>query len=130
MAVPVLTSLDIKPGALVFCHSVGFVGRAIRIAQWINGKLRPSRWKAKGCPYNHVAMIDRPSADGKDWLVIQAEAHGVTNDKFLSSIAPGGHYEIIPLPAGIDAMRALQFARSQVSSRYGVLTIVNIIFNI
>ena len=102
----------IEPGDLVFCHSSGMIGRGIRIAQWIAGDR---------CVYNHVAIVDR-QAPGGDWYVIQAEAAGVTDDKLLSTITPGGYHEIVPPPEHVNPDDILDFARAQVGDPYGFLT--------
>lgn len=69
------------------------------------------------------------------WTVIQAEAHGVTGTRedgtaFLSrrldDVAPGGWYRLLRLPPGTDRARVLEFARGEVGSHYGVLTIASI----
>jgi hypothetical protein len=101
---------------LVFCHSKGIVGRAIRLAERI-------RWRG-GDAYNHVAILAEP-VGSNDWRVIQAEARGVTDTGLLSTIAPGGSYTIVPLPAGVSHLKVVDFARAQVGRRYGVLTIVS-----
>ena len=103
------------PGDLVFAHSKGLIARAIRFAErHDNGK--DAKW-------NHVAVLDR--IEGGEWLIIQAEAKGVTNHHTLLSIAPGGVYQIVPLPADVDRDKFLEFARSQVGKKYGFLTIVS-----
>lgn len=112
-----ITPAEASPGDLVFCHSKGFIGRAIRLAERL-------RWRG-GDAYNHVAVLSEPA--GFDWRIIQAEAHGVTSNGLLSTVAPGGSYEIIPLPAGISHDRVLAFARAQEGRRYGFLTIASIV---
>lgn len=109
-----------KPGDLVLCHSAGILGRAIRIAE---RRLQDSRY----AEWNHVAILDR-LVDG-DWYVIQAEAKGVTNDKKLTSVAPGGRFEIIPLPLKADRMKLLTFARAQVGDKYSWLSIFSAAFD-
>jgi len=110
-----------KPGDLVFAHSTGILGRIIRMGERIRFK--------EGSHWNHVAIVDRPLEDG-DFTIIQAEARGVTSDKRLSSIAPGGEFRIVRLPAGVSRSKVLQFAHAQVGSRYGFLTIFSIAIDI
>ena len=105
------------PGDLVFAHSSGIIGRAIRLAERV-------RWRG-GDAYNHVAVV--AEADGTDWRVIQAEARGVTSTGLLSTITPGGTHKVVQLPAGVDPARVLAFAHAQVGRRYGFLTIVSIV---
>jgi len=107
-------------GDLVFCHSSGIIGRAIRLGEWIRFR--------RGSFYNHVAMLYKQTPDG-DWLVIQAEAHGVTNTGLLSTIAPGGSYVVCANPAS-SVPRAGGFMAQQVGAKYGFLTIASLIVTI
>lgn len=109
-----------KAGDLVLCHSKGIIGRSIRWAQRNLENNGYSEW-------NHVAVLDRQV--GGEWYVIQAEAAGVTDNKPLSSVAPGGKYEVCPLPGEIDENLFLHFVRSQVGSKYGFLTILSCAFD-
>jgi len=110
-----------KPGDLVLCHSKGILGRAIRVAE---KRLQDSSYSE----WNHIAILDRLAEDG-DWIVIQAEAKGVTNDKKLSSVAPGGRYQVIPLPIQADRQKLLKFARAQVGDKYSWLSIFSAAFD-
>jgi hypothetical protein len=105
-----------EPGDVVLCHSEGIVGSAIRWAQ-------RREYSGAFSQYNHVAIIDRIE-DGVAYI-IQAEAAGVTNDKQLESVAPGGTYRVIPLPESVDKDKFLEFARSQVGALYGFTTILS-----
>jgi len=108
------------PGTLVFCHSKDFIGKVIRFGEAL-------RWK-RGAQFNHVAIIDRV-VDGVPY-VIQAEARGVTDIRRLDEVAPGGRYELVALPEGVDADQVLDFARKQVGSKYGFGTIAAIAIDI
>jgi len=111
-----------QEGDLVFCHSKGIIGSGIRWSQRHMQYSSYSRW-------NHVAVLDRIAYQDNDsepeWFVIQAEAAGVTNNHTLSSVAPGGTYEIISLPAHVDRDKFLEFVRSQVGAEYGYLSIAS-----
>lgn len=107
------------PGSLVFCHSTGLIGRAIRLGERLRFRT--------GAFYNHVAIIADTDADPH---VIQAEASGVTSNGTLSSVAPGGSYLIYPLPDGVDPAKVLRFARSQVGLSYGWLSILSLAIQI
>lgn len=72
--------------------------------------------------------IDR--VEGGVAYVIQAELRGVTSTRTLDEVAPGGSFELINPPPGVDAERFLFFLRSQVGVRYGVLTILAIALDI
>lgn len=97
-------------GSLVFCHSSGIIGKAIRLGEELRFR--------SGDFYNHVGIIDL------DGTVIQAEAHGVTAGAPLESIAPGGSYEIIKIP-DVNPIQVVEFARGEVGTEYGYLSIVS-----
>ena len=109
-----------QAGDLVFCHSKGIIGRAIRLGEWI-------RWRG-GSAHNHVAVLDTKQLDG--WTVIQAEARGVTAGSKLATIAPGGSYVIVQAPEGVDRDKVLAFARGQVGDCYGYVAIASVIVTI
>jgi len=104
-------------GDVVFAHSGGLMGKLIRLGEWL--KLRRGTW-------NHVAILDR-EVDG-EWYVIQAELKGVTNDGKLSDVAIGGNYEVLPCPC--NSSEVLRFARGEVGTEYGILTIIAIALDI
>ena len=102
-----------EPGDLVFFHGTSLVSRAIRWAEWV-------RWR-KGSKWNHVAVLDEVSETG--WTLVQAEGRGVTRGAPLSTC----QFQVVPLPEGVDRSDVLAFARAQVGSRYGFLTIFSIL---
>jgi hypothetical protein len=113
---PAVIPLDAaSSGDLVFMHSSGMIGRAIRLAEEI-------RWR-RGSSWNHVAILDQKTLTG--WTLIQADAPGVTRGGPLT-----GEYSIVQLPVGVDRARVLQFARAQVGRKYGFVTIVSILVSI
>lgn len=105
-----------QAGDIILCQSTGIIGRAIRWAQRHDDE---SPYNI----YNHVAILDS-YYDGR-WHVIQAEAKGVTNDKTLDSVAPGGSMKVLTLPRHVDREELLSFARSQVGAEYGFTTILS-----
>ena len=111
-----------KAGDLIFCHRKGLIPSLLRLAQSL-------RWKP-GSTWNHVACLDVPAISGNSWFVIQATSKGVNDLCLLSDIAPGGTYEIVQLPSGVDRDKFLAFVRSQVGAKYGFLTVASIAFNI
>lgn len=113
-------STTAQPGDLVFAHSTGVIGRAIRLAERL-------RWK-RASEWNHVAIVDR--IENEKVYIIQAEARGVTDTATLDTVAPGGHYEIVPPPAEVDRDRLLAFARGEVGTKYGYVTILAIAVSI
>ena len=104
-----------KPGDLVFCHSTGIVGRAIRLGERLRFR--------SGDFWNHVAIV---ATTGPDPLVIQAESRGVTSTAPLSTVAPGGSYEVVELPESCEAVSVLAFADAQVGQEYGFLSIAGL----
>lgn len=109
-----------QAGDLVLCHSKGIIGKAIRFAEKHDRDGKYSKW-------NHVAILDYQA--GSDWYIIQAEAKGVTNHRFLTGVAPGGEYEIIPLPSSVNREALLYFARTQVGKKYGYTSILSCALN-
>jgi len=107
-----------QPGDIVFAHSDGAMGRAIRFGERIRWGEKPSHW-------NHVAIVSRVDTTGV--YVIQAEPRGVTDDKRIESV---GEYVLFSPPIGTQADWILQFAEEQVGSRYGWGSIVSIFFDI
>ena len=104
-------------GDIVLAHGDGLISKTIRFAERIRGR--------GGDNWNHVAILDR-KIDGV-WYVLQAEAKGVTNDKTLASV---GSYAIVTLPHYINRLDVLEFARKQVGSKYGFVSILSCIVDI
>ena len=103
------------PGDIVFAHSNGIVGRAIRFAERL-------RWR-KGSHWNHACIISRVDDKGVAY-VIQADIRGVT-EALLGSV---GEYTLLEPPC--DRAKVLEFTNKQVGSKYGLLSIVSIIIDI
>jgi hypothetical protein len=128
---------DAQVGDLVFCHSEGIVGHGIRLVErfrrdWVPSSLAPST-EAPGDDWNHVAVLMGCNGEAGhpwSWTVGQAEAHGVTVGASLEDIAPGGKYEVVALPTGVDRVRVAAFVKSQVGSRYGFVTIASILITL
>ena len=133
-SIPVIKAEEGQPGDAVFCHSTGVIGKAIRLGQRFHGFAPEYR------VWNHIAWLDRPIYEGRkivDWHVGQAIGKGVDNTHLLSSVAPGGHYEIIPLDAfptidgkSITRGRVIETLRAEIGQEYGYLTIAAEVFNI
>ena len=94
------------------------MGRAIRLGERLRWGERPSHW-------NHAFIIDR--IEGDKVYIIQAEPHGVTNDKTIESV---GEYQLISIAPVADVDCVLEFARQEVGSRYGWLSIFSIALDI
>ena len=106
-----------QAGDVVLCHSRGLIAASIRFAQRHDKPNQFSKW-------NHVAVLSHQDSNG-DWVVIQAEAHGVTNTHTLDSVAPGGTFQVVPLPANVNRELFLQFLNAQVGLDYGFLSIAS-----
>jgi len=114
---------EMKPGDIGFAHTTGIIGKAIRVGEALRGNKNGAKW-------NHAFLLSEQLPDG-DWLIIQAEAHGVTCDKRLSQVAPNGHYEIIPLPNyRVKRENVMVFANQQVGTKYGIVTILSCVLDI
>ena len=105
------------PGDIVFAHSNGIMGRAIRFGEFL-------RWR-KGSHWNHACVVSRVDKDGVAY-VIQADIKGV-NEARLDSV---GQYVIIELPARVNRNKVLAFTKAQVGSKYGILSILSIVTDI
>lgn len=122
---------EARPGDLVFCHSAGIVGGAIRLAEsfrrdWDDDHLASEQ---PGDEWNHVAVLSScvgASHNPFNWWVIQAEGRGVT-ESLLGDVAPDGRYEIVRLPTGCEPARVLAFMRLALGDRYGFVTIASIV---
>ena len=112
----------LKVGQLLFYHTEGTFSKFIRAGEWV--KFR------EGHDVNHVAVVDR--FENGHWYVIQAEPHGITNDKTVEEVvgALGGWYKQIALPATCDVNRGLEWLRMQVGEEYGFFDITAIAFNL
>ena len=115
---------DHQIGDLVFCHSKGLVGGAIRLGQWLRNP-QQGWWQ-----YNHVAVIDGWDEAAQDFTIIQARAAGVTRGDHLSTVSPGGFYEVVPFPGDANLPDFIHFLRSQVGDKYGFFTDVCIGVNV
>jgi hypothetical protein len=107
----------VKPGDIVFAHSNGIMGKAIRLGEWLRFR--------KGSQWNHVCVIDRIE-DGVAY-VLQAEPHGVTTDKTLESV---GTFILVTPPKGVNVAKLMFFSHEQVGDRYGWLMILALALDI
>ncbi len=102
-------------GVIGFAHTDNIFGRAIRFAERRDGE--EGYW-------NHVFA----SRDGElDSPVIQAEIHGVTDDKPLNTV---GEYTLVALPETADPDRFFSFLDAQVGDHYGFLSITSDAFGL
>jgi len=116
-----------QPGDIGFAHSNGFFGKAIRFGERIRWGEKPSEW-------NHAFIVDRVELVGSvdegfrhEIYIIQAEPSGVTNDKLIQSV---GSYTLIEPTPDLPRADILKFARAQVGSHYGFMTIVFVALDI
>jgi len=112
-----------QPGDIGFAHSNGWMGKAIRFGERIRWGEKPSHW-------NHAFVVDRVEmvgsvSDGTARFVtyiIQAEPSGVTDDKPIESV---GAYTLVEPHPDHSRKDILAFARAQVGSHYGWLSIAS-----
>jgi len=112
-----------QAGDIGFAHSNGIMGRAIRFGERIRWGEKPSHW-------NHAFIVDRVylADDGHAVVtIIQAEPHGVTNDKLIETV---GEYVLVAPQPNHSRNDILDFARAQVGSRYGFLSIFSLVLDI
>jgi len=97
------------------------MGRAIRFGEALRFK-RGSHW-------NHAFIVSDVERVGDGWVVriIQAEPHGVTNDKTIDTV---GEYTLVSPHPDQYRSEILAFAKSQVGSKYGWWSIVACIVDI
>lgn len=112
---------DYQPGDIVFMHTKGLMGKAIRFAQrnLQDVQAKYSRWNHVGILYEKV---------GNDWTVIQAQPRGITSAGLLSEMA-GDDYEVIALPSYLNAEDVLAFAQAQVGKHYGFSSVASAFFD-
>lgn len=105
------------PGDIGFCHSTGIIGRVIRFGERLRFR--------NGSFWNHAFIVsDEVDASGEP-LIIQAIAKGVDGSKPLSTVAPNGKYEVVALPAHVNADDVVAFAKQEIGTKYGYLSIVS-----
>lgn len=108
--------MNYQPGDVVFAHTNGIFGKAIRWGEHL--RFRKSSWT------NHMAYVWKIEL-GKAY-VIQAEPKGVTSDKTIDSL---GNVRVFR-PAGLDVQKSTKFGLAQVGKRYGWWSIVSCSFDL
>jgi len=109
----------IEVGDIIFAHTNGIIGKAIRFAEWWH---HPTRM---GSQWNHVAIVTR--IDDHRIFITQAQPHGVTNDMALDELIDVNDKMLVyrpPAHLNHDAM--LEFAFGEVGSHYGFLSIASV----
>jgi hypothetical protein len=114
-----LTSNQIQPGDAVFAHTKNFYGLMIRVAQALRW------WKYR--EWNHMAIVDSVDEDGTVWVLQMARRCERVK---LEEVAPGGHLKWVACPENLDKSRIMEYAREQIGTKYGILTIVSIAINL
>lgn len=104
-------------GDVVLAHSKGPFGVLIRFGQWLRPSWRPYRY------WNHAAIVTNIRPDG----TVRCTQMGRKCDTVdLKDVAPNGHVTIRPAPPGMDRLRAIEYALSQVGVNYSIATILSI----
>jgi hypothetical protein len=93
------------------------MAKFIRLGEFLKGRRHV---------WNHCCVVDR--FENGHWHIIQAELKGVTDTCRLEDVAPGGRYVVLAPPA--NRAKILEFNRSQVGTKYSLLTIFSDAFDI
>ena len=111
---------DLAPGDLIFSFGTGPVAWAIKTMERVRRDWRGARHDPGHC-FDHVAIVDRKLPDG-DWALVQALIHGVIehSDEFPSRLSNYRQFVVVRCPANRE--RTVEFARSQIGRKYGVVT--------
>ena len=105
------------PGDIVFAHSFGWMAKCIRFAEFL-------RWR-RGSYWNHACIVSRVDQDGTSY-VIQAQLKGVAEAR-LDSV---GQYVLVEPPHRVNRNKVLAFSKMQVGKKYGILSIISVVFDI
>ena len=109
----------IKPGDAVLADTKGAYGRLIQFGQAI-------RW-SKHRHWHHAAIVVEIDANGQVWCIQMARRCERVK---LEDIAPGRPLKVVPCPDGVNNNEAVEYAKKQLGTKYGVATILSIAFNI
>jgi hypothetical protein len=77
--------------------------------------------------WNHMAIVESVDDDGTVWCIQMARRCERVK---IQDVALGGHVKIIACPDNVNCDEAVAYARRQLGTKYGVLTIVSIAINI
>jgi hypothetical protein len=108
-----------KPGDAVFAETSTLYGKLIRAAQAL-------RWW-QGHSWNHMAIVSKVDSDGQVWCIQMVKQCSLVK---IEDVAKNGHVKIVPIPADLDAQRAVAYAYLQLGIDYGVATIVSLAINL
>jgi hypothetical protein len=110
----------IKPGDAGFAVTKNLYGRLIQFGQALRW------WKYR--QWHHMFIVDEVDpTTGTIWVIQMARKCERVK---IENVAPGGHVKIVPAPTDIDANRAIEWARKQIGTEYGYITIASIAVNI
>ena len=109
----------VRAGDLVLAHGRGIISSAIRFGQWLRPSWRPYRY------WNHAAIVV-VDLDGVIRCVQMSRRCEIVD---LADVSPGGRTEIRSIPAGVDRIKAVDWALSQARAgrRYSFITILSIV---
>ena len=113
------SSIYINPGDAVFAHTRTLYGFIIRFGQAL-------RWW-KSHKWNHMAIVDEIDENGQVWVIQMARKGERVR---IEEVAPGGTLKILPMPRELNVEEILEYARKQIGTDYGVLTIISIALNL
>jgi len=113
-----VTDHIIEPGDAILARSKGFYGMMIRFGQRL-------RWR--NTKTNHAALVIGFDEHEEPMCAQMARKGQIVRAR---DIAPGGELFVIKAPKGIDRQRAVDFGKRCKGTKYGVLTIISIAFNL
>ena len=113
------STVSLGDGAYFTTRTIyGFVIRLAQRLRW---------WRQGSFEYNHFGLVVEIDSEGYPW-VVQMARHGELTR--IDKVAPGGSFTTLPAPDGIDRARAVDYAKKQIGTEYGVTTIFSIAFNL
>jgi hypothetical protein len=108
-----------QPGDIGFAWTQNPYGALIRFAQ----ALRWWNWRK----WNHMFVVQEIDETGQIWVLQMARRCERVR---IEDVAPKGHVKIVQCPDDLDRDRVMAWANKRVGTKYGVLTIVSIAFNL
>lgn len=119
----ILASLsDVRPGDAVVVDSRGFLPFLIKVGEYI-------RWK-KYRRFSHAAIVTEVNGPNAEDIICVEMEWPVGNRCALAELQAAKECVILQAPAEVDRSRAVAYANTQVGTKYALLTIFSISFNL
>jgi len=110
---------QIRPGDAVFARTRNLYGVVIRFGQALRW------WKYRS--WNHMAIVSKIDDDGQIWVIQMARR---CKEVKIEEVAPNGKLKFIAPPEEVSRIKAIEYARKRLGTKYSVLTIVSIAINL